>query len=101
MHPEPQDAGLARQTAEGPGTPPVTNTAMPACAASSMVADTVVAPSARAAITAGRSRRDVLRTRLPLRSRHMYTCINVLLPGCNGSQLEDGDQVGIALGAVR
>jgi len=46
---------------------------MPACAASTMVADTVVAPSAPAAITVGRSRRDVLRTRAPLSARGRRT----------------------------
>lgn len=71
---------------------------MPACAASSMVADTVVAPFARAAITAGRSRRDVLRTRLPLRSRQGRDCINVL-PGSDGFQLESGEHVGTASSA--
>lgn len=40
----------------------MTKTAMPARAASSMVADTVVAPSHRSAATTGRSRRLVFRT---------------------------------------
>lgn len=42
--------------------PPVTKTEMPACAASSMVADTVVAPVCTLATTCGRSRLAVLRT---------------------------------------
>lgn len=41
---------------------------MPARAASSMVADTVVAPSSPRAMTSGRSRRDTLRTALPARA---------------------------------
>ena len=45
-----------------PPIPPVTKTRIPASAASSMVADTVVAPSSRCAQTKGRSRRDTLRT---------------------------------------
>ncbi len=40
----------------------MTKTGMPARAASSMVADTVVAPSSRPAMTAGRSRREVFCT---------------------------------------
>ena len=52
-----------------PASPPVTNTEMPARAASSMVADTVVAPSRPRAQTRGRSRRETLRTLVPARAR--------------------------------
>ena len=58
--------GSVQQQAGHP--PPVTNTAMPARAASSMVADTVVAPSSWRAMTSGRSRRDTLRTACPARA---------------------------------
>ena len=47
--------------------PPVTKTWMPALAASSMVAETVVAPSNPFAMTNARSRRDTLHTLGPLR----------------------------------
>mmetsp|Transcript_12038 Transcript_12038/g.50404 ORF Transcript_12038/g.50404 Transcript_12038/m.50404 type:complete len:217 (+) Transcript_12038:499-1149(+) len=48
-----------------PPTPPVTNTDTPARAASSAVAETVVAPVSRRAMTAGTSRRETLRARAP------------------------------------
>lgn len=64
---------MSQQAGQGPrignkkgGAPPVTKTGMPARCASSMVADTVVAPSRRLATTYARSRRDVLRARSPL-----------------------------------
>ena len=49
--------------------PPVTKMWMPALAARSMVAETVVAPSSPLAMTSARSRLDVLHTLGPL---HIY-----------------------------
>jgi hypothetical protein len=48
--------------------PPVTNTRIPAAAASSIVALTVVAPSSPSPTTTGTSRRDTLRTAVPARA---------------------------------
>ena len=60
--------------------PPVTKTWMLALAASSMVAETVVAPSNPLAMTSARSRLDVLQTLGPLRttpSQHHATHKNL------------------------
>ncbi len=70
-----------------PPMPPVTKTWMPARAASNMVADTVVAPCARAASTAGKSRRDTFATDVPARamssscSREHPACVHVHCAG--------------------
>mmetsp|Transcript_148 Transcript_148/g.329 ORF Transcript_148/g.329 Transcript_148/m.329 type:complete len:248 (+) Transcript_148:2101-2844(+) len=65
-----------------PPMPPVTNTRMPAAAASSMVADTVVAPSPFKAMMCAMSRLETLATLVPdlamcsnwARSRPMHGC---------------------------
>ena len=53
------------------GSPPVTKTRMPARAARTMVADTVVAPSRPWAMTCGRSLLAVLRTLPPLQAHQL------------------------------
>lgn len=57
-----------------PPMPPVTNTLMPARAASSMVPLTVVAPSRPLPMTRGMSRRDTLRTARPRRAMCSSCC---------------------------
>lgn len=59
-----------------PPMPPVTNTLMPARAASSMVPLTVVAPSRPLPTTSGISRRDTLRTDRPLRAMCSSCCLS-------------------------
>ena len=55
--------------------PPVTKTWMPALAASSMVADTVVAPSKPLAMTSAKSLLDVFVTLGPLQASQPVHCI--------------------------
>ena len=61
----------ASRCASAIGSPPVTKMRMPARAARTMVADTVVAPSRPWAMTSGRSLLAVLRTLAPLQARHL------------------------------
>lgn len=69
-----------------PPMPPVTNTLMPARAASSMVPLTVVAPSRLLPSTSGMSRRDTLRTAVPF----LAMCSN-----CSLSQPAEGQRGGV------
>jgi hypothetical protein len=75
---EPEDRGW-----EGVGDkPPVTNTEMPARAAKSMVAETVVAPSTPLAITLAKSLLDVFLTFCPLQCSHQITKLTPCDPSC-------------------